>query len=181
MTERRLLPDWGMRHLVPALALALLAACSDSHTDDGGGDAFVPMDASADLGATDAGRVACETVSEGEPCAPEGTYCETECDPCSFCNVLTCTEGTWTRVEAFPPPPEVCFDCSPGGLRCLRGSAYCAVQISDVAGIPDDYSCEDVPMDCSPVTCGCFDAPEFAIATCEDEGMNAVTLTYPGG
>lgn len=172
-----------MRHAVPALAIVLLAACSESHGDDDAGDAFVPADASADLGgATDAGRIACDTVSEGEPCAPEGSYCASECDPCSFCNVLTCTEGVWVRVEAFPPPPEACFDCSPGGsLRCLRGSAYCSVQISDVGGVPDDYSCEDVPMDCSPVTCDCFGDPELSIATCEDEGMNAVTLTYPGG
>jgi len=173
-----LLPHWGMRQLVPALALALMSACSDSH---GGDDASVPSDASADLGAMDGGRIACDTVSEDEPCTPEGSFCETECDPCSFCNVLTCTEGVWTRVEAFPPPPEACFDCAPGGLRCLRGSAYCSVQISDVGGVPDSYSCRDVPMDCSPVTCGCFESDEFAIATCADEGMNAVTLTYPGG
>lgn len=42
---------------------------------------------------------------EGTPCAGEERTCGTcPADPCSFCNLMRCSNGTWSRVEAFPDP-----------------------------------------------------------------------------
>lgn len=46
---------------------------------------------------------------EGSKCALEGEGCSPGCeDPCEFCNLVVCEDGTWQRVEVFPAP---CLDC----------------------------------------------------------------------
>lgn len=46
---------------------------------------------------------------EGSPCEHEGDSCGGPCaDPCQFCNIMQCTEGTWQHLEVFP---NECLGC----------------------------------------------------------------------
>ena len=73
----------------------------------------------------------------GTPCATEGMSCSTGCeDPCEFCNIVHCENGTWQNVEVFP------YDC----LDC---EAVCelVVPAACVGGPPDQAACVAGCMD----------------------------------
>lgn len=92
---------------------------------------------SGSTGGGGGGTVACDPMnfpSEGTPCMPEGASCNSGCeDPCSFCNILSCTDGKWTHVEVFPAPclscedvcgPVVAAQCAggpPNQMACVQG------------------------------------------------------------
>jgi hypothetical protein len=81
--------------------------------------------------------VTCDPMNlpaEGSPCQTEGEFCSPGCeDPCSFCNVLTCTNGKWSNLEVFPAQclscedvcvPVVAAKCSggpPDQAACVQG------------------------------------------------------------
>ena len=156
------LPDIGVRDdsgLRPDGAIGDDASIADASTGDAGGE--------------------CATAVEAGTCATAGAFCGGPCtDPCSFCNVLRCESGRWMRLEAFPDPTcAMTFPCDTAGLRCDRGTEFCSIARSDVAGVPDTITCE--PTSCTPVTCACF--PATAGRTCADDADGAVTVTYLGG
>lgn len=137
-----------MRRLSIAYVLMtlFLIAC------DGGDES--PVDGAAgDAVPGDAGD-ACSAATEGSACAVEGASCGGPCtDACSFCNILRCESGIWTRYEAFPAP---CFDCG-AELRCISGSQYCRIEHSDIAGEPDVFACPPMPEPCTTdTTCECL-------------------------
>jgi hypothetical protein len=144
--------------------------------DASAGDASTPDDASAG----DAGG-ACATAIEDAPCTETGASCGGPCtDSCSFCNILRCEGGRWTRLEVFPDPTcAMTFPCDTGGLRCDRGDEFCSIARSDVGGEPDVIRCEPKPTACTMLTCACF--PSGTGSTCSDAGDGAVTVTYLGG
>ena len=163
-----------MRQLVPVAlvlaALVLASACSSSHVS-------VPDGASApDASASDAGS-ACppdHSAALGTPCSEEGRFCGRCIDPCGFCNLLQCSGGTWTRLEAHPPPPPcVSFECGPD-RRCDAVTQYCQRTTSDVAGVPTSYTCEPYPDGCA--SCGCLPGDQ-----CEGDAASGITITYLGG
>ena len=72
--------------------------------------------------------------ADGDPCLVEGQVCGGGCtDPCSFCNTLTCQDGTWIWMEIFPDPAcEQCPAEAPigeegchAGLHCEWGEECC--------------------------------------------------------
>jgi hypothetical protein len=129
-----------------------------------------------DAGPPDAGGCPADPDrAVGTPCAPEGTTCGRCLDSCGWCNILHCTGGRWQRVEAFPPPPPcTSFECGPE-LRCAAEREFCAHQVSDVGGVPDDYACRPLPAGCA--SCGCMPEP----AWCSQGPEGGITMTYPGG
>lgn len=117
--------------------------------------------------------------AEGSPCAPEGESCGRCLDSCGFCNLLVCTGGIWTHLEAFPPPPPcTSFPCGPE-LRCAAETEYCVRAVSDVGGEPDAYACQRLPDGCpSGDDCDCVGA---GWSSCERGTEGGLTVTYPGG
>lgn len=178
-----------------ALVLAfLLAACGQTTrvdggagTDGGGGsdggvaDGGASMDAGGgvDAGeASDAG-VDCATAEVDMACAVEGAFCGGPCtDPCSFCNLLSCSGGVWNRVEVFPTP---CFDCG-DAARCVTGEQYCVHSYSDVGGVPDSFECRDNPTDCrgAMATCACLGG-SLVFDECVEPNAGEVEIRYFGG
>ena len=90
-----------MRLSLFACLFSLLAACGGSSADDTAVDAAVK----------DLSMAACpqnpSSVKDGDACSPEGLSCGMCTDPCQFCNLLKCTGGKWSHLEAFP---AVCDD-----------------------------------------------------------------------
>lgn len=78
--------------------------------------------------------VACDPMNlpaDGTPCMKEGEFCSPGCeDPCSFCNIKTCTNGVWTNLEVFPAP---CLSCEEICVPVV--AAQCA------GGPPDQAAC----------------------------------------
>lgn len=68
---------------------------------------------------------------DGTPCDAEGLTCGGPCeDPCAFCNVIRCEQGTWTGLEVFPAD---CLDCD--------ASCTFVVSAACPAGPPDQAAC----------------------------------------
>ncbi len=112
--------------------------------------------------------------ADGTPCAEEGRTCGACTDPCGFCNLVQCSGGRWTWLEAFPPPgPCVSFDCGPE-LRCDAVTQYCERANSDVGGEPPAFRCVAYPGECR--SCECL--PGNA---CEGDAESGITVTYFGG
>ena|GEM_PF-6806931 len=133
------------------LALAVVAAACGPTTieqggsggagagGDGGSSSSSSSTSSSSGGGGGGGGTgsACDPMNfpaPGSPCMPEGAFCSTGCeDPCSFCNILNCTNGVWTNVEVFPAPCLSCMDvcvpvvaaqCSggpPDQMACVQG------------------------------------------------------------
>lgn len=181
-----------MRTILALGCAALLFACGDddSTTDAGedtggvdaasdtGGDDAGEDDAGADTGAEDAGgddAGVCDDAVEDEPCDAEGTSCGGELctDECSFCNILTCDEGTWTRLEAFPAP---CFSCGPE-LQCPLDTDYCSVVIGGPAGSEPSYTCAEYPEACAAEpTCECLEGDGLP-GDCAGDAETGITIT----
>jgi hypothetical protein len=65
------------------------------------------------------------------------------------------------------------FACGPA-MHCVIGASYCAHQVSDVVGVPDDYDCRAFPPDCASCDCLFGDS-------CAGEPETGITVTYFGG
>ena len=83
------------------LVLVMLVACGGvtQQVQQDGGDAGVE----ASTGCPGSDKL---STAVGTSCAQEGQSCggESCTDPCSFCNIIRCTSGVWTQMEAFPDP-----------------------------------------------------------------------------
>lgn len=88
----------------------------------------------SDASSTSGGPVACDPNNlpgEGTPCANEGEFCSPGCeDPCEFCNVVKCENGTWQGLEVFPAD---CLSCEEVCPLVLNGQCP--------AGPPDLDAC----------------------------------------
>jgi hypothetical protein len=165
-------------------ALLLVGAAAQWSCDDAGGDADADGDGDADSDADRDRDAESDTDTDcppnvvdliDTPCDVEGTSCGGPCtDPCSFCNIISCTDGTWRHLEAFPMP---CFGC--GDLQCVQPEEYCRIQRSDVVGVPDEQECIDLPEGCEAPSCECL-APTVAYDACTDLG-GEVTIELLGG
>jgi hypothetical protein len=71
------------------------------------------------------------------------------------------------------------FPCGSG--FCDVSQQYCQIQLSDVAGIPDTYSCVELPPNCKvpDAVCACLSDVECGETCMQEDG--AFTLTCPGG
>jgi hypothetical protein len=78
---------------------------SGSPESSAGGDATAGQGTGGQGGA---GPSECPSVyftAQGQPCAPDGLFCADQVgDPCSFGNMLLCSNGVWQRQEALPSP-----------------------------------------------------------------------------
>jgi hypothetical protein len=107
---------------------------------------------------------------DGDPCTSEGLICGGPCeDPCSFCNLSKCENGTWMQLEVFPAN---CLDCE--SVCNLVVPAACN------AGPPDQENCVTGCMATQNGECGivyneslaCIgDMPTF---TCDEDGRPTV-------
>lgn len=173
--------------LLFSMVLSITACGDDGGTADASGDTSVrdgasdsaadaTPDAAGDAAADAPGDAAvdCSTAAEGGACTVEGASCGGPCtDVCSFCNILRCEGGEWTRLEVFPAP---CFDCGPE-KQCEAGATYCSRTIAGVPGGGDEYECLDAPDRCAgSVTCMCI-ADEGLAGDCNEPNPNEVTLT----
>jgi hypothetical protein len=111
------------------------------------GDEVQPVDTIDEIDTSEVADEPCPQDyfgADGTPCLKEGQVCGGHCtDPCQFCNTLTCMNGHWVWMEAFPDPT-----CPPQG-QC-RTSGDCQQE-------PGQYC---VPPG-SPQACGiCFSGPD---------------------
>lgn len=103
-------------------------------------------------------------------CGCDGTVYVTDC-AAALAGVDVSNAGSCT-------PPAGSFAC--GHLLCDADSQYCRRQVSDVVGIPDDWSCEPLPGGCGAnPDCDCLDA-EVCGDMCSVTG-DGLRLTCPGG
>lgn len=171
-----MLPLEGMRtdaRLAGAILLCLAAACSSS--SGGSHDGAPGNDGGRD--GTDAGNAACDTAAEHGACATEGVVCG-DCFSCQSCNLLRCTSGQWTAMEAAAAP---CFTC--GGIECPANATFCELgtPTQPAGGLPTN-TCQATPSACLLVpTCACVQAQAgFSGSTCtEADGGVTVHVSFP--
>jgi hypothetical protein len=130
-------------------------------------------DPTASSSATTAGDQCDPFPTEDAPCSTPGAFCSSDCsDVCSFCNVLQCEDGVWSRMEVFPFP---CIDCdqmceysvaagcaggAPDQATCVTGceevrAGPCRIEFSGVLACIGDapaFTCDDAAR---PVVVGC--------------------------
>jgi hypothetical protein len=75
--------------------------------------------------------------------------------------------------------PQGTFAC--GSSFCTSGQQYCQIVISDVGGIPDEFSCKPLPTGCgSAPSCACLEKQPCG-DFCKADSAGNFTLTCPGG
>ena len=127
-------------------------------------------------GAAD-GAGTCTPKPEGCPdiydpvCACDGTVYSNACDAAAAGHDVSLAGGC--------APPKGYFPCGAG--FCTQGEQYCQVQVSDVAGVPDTYSCIELPPNCKTedAICSCLSDVECG-QYCKQENGD-FTLICPGG
>jgi hypothetical protein len=179
-----------MRQCVPLVLGLFLIACGDSHRDgvDGGGGSTcldprpncVRYDPPASYECSD--LLVSPVCVEGAWACIDGTVLESEArcwcfghapDPC------VCTPSGWVCDDAGLPDAGISdagtrsFDCGPE-VRCDAVTTYCVRSVSDVAGIPDSYTCEEYPATCTG--CACLGGDE-----CTGTSETGITVTFFGG
>jgi hypothetical protein len=106
-------------------------------------------------------------------CACDGTIHDVPC--------AAAKSGSDVSVLGSCEPPANTFAC--GARFCGIGAEYCRVELSDVATLPDAYSC--VPVPCPPMNslpdCGCVASDPCVAFSCSDDGAGAVKVVCPGG
>lgn len=169
-------------YLVLVLGFATLFACGEGNPSPSA-DAALSDAALNDASPYDATPPPCPDDiggSIGMACTLEGQACGGPCDDaCSFCNIITCSQGMWEPVEVFPVP---CFDCG-DSLRCEEDSEYCHVRHPDVSGTPDTFECLRMPDACATdVTCTCLEAEaDLAFDQCTESAEGNLTVESSGG
>lgn len=128
----------------------------------------------------------CGAADGAGTCTPKPDACPDVYDPVCSCDGMVYSNacdaaavGLDVSLLGTCPNPVGQFPCGSG--FCVEGQDYCQIQISDVAGIPDSYSCGELPPGCmlADATCACLsDLPCGDV--CEQDGKN-FTLTCPGG
>ncbi len=104
-------------------------------------------------------------------CACDGMVYGSECD--------VYAAGSDRNALGSCTLPAGTFAC--GYTQCNVFTQYCRRDVSDVVGVPDDYSCLPVPSCPSQFpTCGCL-AAEPCGSMCTGDGATGLTLTCPGG
>jgi hypothetical protein len=77
------------------------------------------------------------------------------------------------------PPQGNLFPCGAG--FCNLDTEYCQVQVSDVGGIDDGFTCMALPNGCGNAPdCACLSG-EPCDFNCDGDAANGLTLTCPGG
>ena len=88
-------------------------------------------------------------------------------------------EGTDLNVWGGCTPPQGMFSCGP--WFCDLPYSYCQVQISDVGGIPNTYTCKPLLSGCgSTPSCDCLSSEPCGFE-CKGDDKEGLTLTCPGG
>jgi Kazal-type serine protease inhibitor domain len=87
-----------------------------------------------------------------------------------------------STISMCPPPEMGLFNC--GSTFCNSATQYCQKTYSDVPGLPDSYSCNDLPAACAGgvPSCACIGDPcgSPIAGTCAASGVG-FTVTCPGG
>ena len=168
----------------------------DGDTGDGDGDSG---DGDGDTGEPNCGDNTCDATQfcdwdgnfcgtrswEEGTCEPRPDGCDDFYDPKCGCDGQVygneCeAHGAGVDIDENGQctPPDGYFPCGPG--YCQLGSSYCLLQVSDVGGEPNGYTCEALPAECT----GNGDCDCLANVVCGD--MCSATgegfmVTCPGG
>lgn len=104
-------------------------------------------------------------------CACDGTVYSNECVAQQAGQDLQLLGGCAAPADQFP--------CGAG--FCQKGADYCQIQISDIGGEPNSYSCVALPPNCkvADATCACLS--DVACGNNCELTEGSFTLTCPGG
>jgi hypothetical protein len=147
---------------------------------------FVPTECPGDALYCDYDFGDCGNGDGGGTCQPRPLACDDNIDYVCACNGQVYTNECEAHADGQDlneyggcEAPEDTFGC--GAHYCNLGFDYCLRIVSDVLGIPDDWSCEPLPGSCGdPADCACLE-DEPCGDFCTDEGEGALRLTCPGG
>lgn len=108
-------------------------------------------------------------------CACDGMVYSNECDAAG-------AGFDVSNTNMCPPPEAGLFNCGHG--FCNSATQYCQKTTSDVAGLPDSFTCVDLPAGCAGgmPSCACIGDPCGApiAGMCAATGTG-FTVTCPGG
>ncbi|MCH9685426.1 MAG: hypothetical protein K0V04_28585 [Deltaproteobacteria bacterium] len=128
-----------------------------------------------------------EQKSEAGTCLPRPKAC-----PAVYMPVCGCDGEVWGNacnangagvdvdIDGACEVPEDTFPCGP--LFCQPGFEYCQVQVSDVGGFPDVYTCvQPAPCGTPQVDCSCLAREPCFDFSCEDLPDGGSEIICPGG
>ncbi len=126
------------------------------------------------------------TVREDGACGPRPGGCDDFYDPKCGCDgevygneCEAHAAGVDVDENGMCDAPDGDFSCGPG--FCQLGTSYCLLQVSDVGGVPNTWTCEALPNGCGgTATCECLDEVVCGEMCNETPGGGAV-VTCPGG
>lgn len=117
-------------------------------------------------------------------CMPKPDGCDAVYQPACGCDGMVygnaCSAalvGIDVAAAGGCAPPDGFFACGAG--FCDVKTSYCQVQLSDVVGEPDSFTCKPLPGGCDPLDCACLKGEPCA-DMCENVG-GGLTVNCPGG
>ncbi|MBI4704828.1 MAG: hypothetical protein HY744_27305 [Deltaproteobacteria bacterium] len=129
-----------------------------------------------------------DRCGQGEPglCVPRPEGCDLSYEPVCLCDGTVggnacggALSGQDLSITGGCQPPPGLFGCGP--FFCEATAFYCRRLVSDVVGVPDEYSCHALPPACSGAPgCECL-AQEPCGELCSADPAGNLTLTCPGG
>lgn len=118
-------------------------------------------------------------------CTPRPDGCDAVFQPACGCDgkvygnaCSAAMEGIDVSAAGGCAPPEGFFPCGAG--FCDLKTSYCEVQLSDVVGLPDTFTCKDLPNNCDPIGCACLKGLACA-DMCEVVDGGGLKVNCPGG
>ena len=164
------------------------AATSNSSTSDSGtggnlGCGATPCDG---FNYCDWDSNSCGERWDSATCTEIPENCTEEYDPVCACDgqvydnrCFAAAAGVDQADAGGCEPPDGLFPC--GASFCGAGT-YCQVQVSDVVGFPDGFSCLPVPGDCGDTpSCDCLANEPCFEFECEAVDGGGLKITCPGG
>jgi|GEM_PF-1814735 len=123
----------------------------------------------------------CGVLDQTGVCRPLPDACDDVFEPVCACDGVEYENACSAAAAGVDASTAECaeaesFAC--GDTECAGDGEYCTAVVPGIPDAETSYSCADLPDDCDPAICDCFDGPACDCAA-DDDGNLTITCYAP--